>query len=181
MTATSQSQRRKKGGARAQRARPPEPNGKPENGRGHSTNGAVPADSPPAPKAERRLSDEDVEQYVAHLIRGLPPAGACLQLGISIGAVLRRLAEDADLRQRVDDVQWVLRENVKSALYRQAMDGNVSAQRCFLQLIGAGDMTPFRQGFDEDDENWESMTPHDMADKYRTAGVVVPEELEALL
>jgi hypothetical protein len=180
MTATSQSQR-KKTGARAQRVRQTEPNGKPENGRAHRTNGAAPADSPSAPNAEARLSDEDVEQYVAHLIRGASPAGACLQLGISIRALLRRLAEDADLRQRVQDVQWVLRENVKSAVYRQAMEGNVSAQRCFLQLIGVGDMTPFRQGFDDDDENWESMTPHDMADKYRTAGVVVPEELEALL
>ena len=181
MTATSQSQRRKKGGVRAQRARQTEQNGKPENGRVHSTNGAAPADSPPSPKADVPLSDEDVEQYVTHLIRGASPAGACLQLGISIRALLRRLAEDADLRQRVEDVQWVLRENVKSALYRQAMEGNVSAQRCFLQLIGGGDMTPFRQGFDDDDENWESMTPHDMAEKYRTAGVVVPEELEALL
>ena len=178
MTATSQ---KKKGGARPKRARQTEQDSKPVNGRAHKSNGAATPDAPLVPKPETRMSDADVEQYVAHLIRGASPIGACIQLGISIRALLRRLAEDAGFRQRVDDVQWVLRENVKSALYRQAMEGNVPAQRCFLQLLGGGDMTSFRQGFDDDDENWESMTPHDMADKYRTAGIVVPEELEALL
>lgn len=176
MTATSQ---KKKGGARPKRARQTEQQSKPENGRAHKSNGAATADAPLVPKPDARMSDAEIEQYISHLIRGASPIGACMQLGISIRALLRRLTEDAEFRQRVDDVEWVLRENVKSALYRQAMEGNVPAQRCFLQLIGAG--SPVRQGFDDDDENWESMTPHDMADKYRTAGIVVPEELEALL
>lgn len=175
MTATSQ---QKKGGARGKRARQTEQIAQPENGRAHKRNGQATADVP-AVTPDAALSDSDVEQYVSHLIRGASPAGACLQLGLSIGALLKRFAEDAVLRRRVEDVQWVLRENVKSALYRQAMEGNVTAQRCFLQLIDAG--APFRQGFDDDDENWESMTPHDMAEKYRTAGIVVPEELETLL
>ena len=179
MNTTSQSRRKEKGQVRAKRTPNTEHDTKPENGRQQAADDVLPTDSSPGRKLGAAPSESELNQYVSHLIRGASPAGACMQLGISVRSLLRKLAEDADFRRRVDDVQWVLRENVKSALYREAMGGNVSAQRCFLQLVGAGDMTPFRQGFD--DENWESMTPHDMAEKYRTAGVVVPAELEALL
>lgn len=172
---------KRKGGARTKRAPHTEQDPKAENGRTHGTNGRVTDEETGLSQPETELSDADVEQFVSHLIRGASPAGACLQLGIGIRSLLRKLGEDADFRRRVEDVQWVLRENVKSALYRQAMEGNVSAQRSFLQLIAGSDLAPFRQGFDDDGDNWESMTPHDMAEKYRTAGVVVPEELEALL
>ena len=96
--------------------------------------------------------------YLDLLERGASPAGACLELGISREAVRQALEADAAFRDRVHDVNAILSENVRTALYRAAMQGNVTAMSFWLKtspppgwgLLGeAGDETTVPMTFDE--------------------------------
>lgn len=71
--------------------------------------------------------------YLQCLTRGASPAAACLQLGVSVTAVLATIESQAPFRERIEQVNILLSENVAAALYRSAMEGSVSAQQFFLK------------------------------------------------
>lgn len=67
------------------------------------------------------------------LTRGASPAAACGQLAVSVLDVLATIELDEAFRQRLEQVNVLLSQNVAAALYRSAMKGSVSAQTFFLK------------------------------------------------
>jgi hypothetical protein len=73
---------------------------------------------------------------------GASTAGACTKIGIRLDAVWLTVATDERFRQRLEKVKESLDENVKAALYRSAMEGNVSAQTFWLRHLIANGLQP---------------------------------------
>jgi hypothetical protein len=73
------------------------------------------------------------EEFLHLLARGASPAVACTQLGVMLTVVLDQFRTDNLFRQRFEEVQNLLSQNVAAALYRSAMEGSVSAQTFFLK------------------------------------------------
>lgn len=101
---------------------------------------------------------------------------ACQSLGVSISSFMRTLAEDRVFAERVQQAQSSLSQNVAARLYRTAMEGNVAAQKYYLQLQPPPE---WKQGHAETAA--EELMPDELADEYRDAGLDVPPELEALV
>ncbi len=84
---------------------------------------------------ETSLSPEIQDELCSMLQRGASPFGACQQLGISLSAVKETYLADKNFSKQIDQVPNVLSQNVAAALYRQAMEGNVSAQIYWLKTL----------------------------------------------
>jgi hypothetical protein len=111
-------------------------------------------------------------------MRGASPPIACQEMGVGIKVFLRTVAEDAGFHERIRQAGCVLSQNVAARLYRTAMEGDVSAQKSYLQLSPPPEWRG--DGAEADDDPLEGMTPHELAEQYRAAGLEVPPELEAL-
>ncbi|MEZ6049564.1 MAG: hypothetical protein R3C11_29090 [Planctomycetaceae bacterium] len=71
-------------------------------------------------------------QLVQH---GASPMGACQKLDLSTGSFLRTFTEEERFRDEYYAVMTLLSQNVLMALYRQALEGNVSAQTNWLKAM----------------------------------------------
>jgi hypothetical protein len=67
------------------------------------------------------------------MLRGASPALACQQLGVSIEALWRTLQRDTTFFLCLMQLYDTLDHNVVSALYRQALEGSVAAQKFWLE------------------------------------------------
>ncbi|QDU78617.1 hypothetical protein Pla110_03210 [Polystyrenella longa] len=61
--------------------------------------------------------------------------GACQQMGQTTGSFLRTFTEKESFRDEYYAVMTLLSQNVLMALYRQAMEGSVSAQTNWLKAM----------------------------------------------
>jgi hypothetical protein len=118
------------------------------------------------------------EAFLTWYLRGASPPIACQELGVDITAFLRTVAEDPVFFDRMRQAGCVLSQNVAARLYRTAMEGDVSAQKSYLQLSPPPEWR--EDGAEVDEDPLEGMTPHELAEQYRAAGLEVPPELEAL-
>jgi hypothetical protein len=122
------------------------------------------------------LLDADQQAEVMKLVTyGSSPLMACHKLGVSITSFLKTSATDAGFGERLQAAQQALSQNVAARLYQTAMNGNVSAQKCYLEFRPPPewDQAP------NDGAGDEELDPHDLAEAYRAAGLAVPPELEA--
>lgn len=71
--------------------------------------------------------------YLTRLAKGASPAAACAALGLSVSAVLTTMDAEAAFRRQLQQIDQLLSQNVAAALYRAAMEGNVSAQTFLLK------------------------------------------------
>ncbi|QDT36113.1 hypothetical protein [Stratiformator vulcanicus] len=85
------------------------------------------------PNESRCLTSDQQTLLIDVLARGGSPTAACSQLGVTFETYLATWAEDAAFRERLAAVTAALSQNVASALYRQAMEGSVSAQQFWLK------------------------------------------------
>jgi hypothetical protein len=109
---------------------------------------------------------------------GAPPPVACQEMGVALAGFLRTVAEDRGFHERIRQAGCVLSQNVAARLYRAAMEGDVSAQKSYLQMNPPPEWRD--EGAADDAALLEGMTPHELAEQYRAAGLAVPPELEAL-
>jgi hypothetical protein len=116
------------------------------------------------------------EEVVKRVTYGLSPLAACHQLGVSITSFHKTSAADETFAERLQSAQHALSQNVAARLYRTAMDGNVSAQKCYLEFRPPPEWASASSAHSEDEE----LDPHELAEGYRAAGMAVPSELEAL-
>jgi len=112
-------------------------------------------------------------------MRGASPFGACQQLGIPLESLKQIYAAEEAFRHRIDQVHEILSQNVAAALYRQAMEGNVSAQSFWLKVLPPpGWHQPTKPGpaprtFDE---TLEQLTDDELFELARAMGVYLPRE-----
>lgn len=85
-----------------------------------------------APEAEL-LTPEEQEQVWSWLVKGASPQVACQQLGLSLPAFWRTLEGDVAFATALQQLFDTLSHNVLAALYRAAMEGNVTAQQFWLR------------------------------------------------
>jgi len=67
------------------------------------------------------------------LANGASPAIACRQLGVSFFVYLNTWCREQSFRQHCEAIGAALSQNVAAALYRQAIEGSVSAQTFWLR------------------------------------------------
>ena len=123
------------------------------------------------------LDDAQQAEVLQRLMAGGAPSAVCQNLGLSITSYYRTLAENESFAERVQQVCNTLMQNVLTVLYQEAMRGNVTAQRQFLQLSRKDTALSPDQTNDIDP----GISPHELAEAYRAAGLDLPPELEALL
>lgn len=133
---------------------------------------AIPVSSAEAP----RLSAAQQDTCLRLMFLGASPPMACASLKVSITSFQRTVDEDGEFAVRVQQTLGSLSQNVAARLYRTAMDGNVSAQRCYLQMRPPPEWTECAPAA----ADLEELEPDELADEYRAAGLDVPAELEAL-
>lgn len=124
------------------------------------------------------FTPEQQDAFLTWYLQGASPPVACRQLGVGITVFLRTAAEVPEFHERIRQAGCILRQNVAARLYRTAMEGDVSAQKSYLQL--SPDAAWQDEGAAADDDPLEGLTPHELAEQYRAAGLDVPPELEAL-
>ncbi|MFO1094637.1 MAG: hypothetical protein U0992_15225 [Planctomycetaceae bacterium] len=110
------------------------------------------------------------------MLMGASAPMACAVLKVSITSFQRSVDEDAEFAQRLQQTQGGLSQNVAARLYRTAMEGNVSAQRYYLQLRPP----PEWKDASASTVDLEELEPNELADEYRAAGLDIPAELQAL-
>lgn len=133
---------------------------------------AYPVEGAYAPLLDAWQQDE----LLKRVTYGASPLSACHQLGVSITSFLKTSETDATFAERLHAAQRALSQNVAARLYRTAMDGNVSAQKCYLDFRPPPEWTAPPSTSHEDEE----LDPHELVEEYRAAGIAVPAELEAL-
>lgn len=80
-----------------------------------------------------RLTDEQIDEYLALLEIGAPPLLACQRLGIKFDLVESTLVADPEFVEQVEQVKRLLADNVAAALYKKALSGSVYAQLHYLR------------------------------------------------
>lgn len=119
------------------------------------------------------------DEYVQMLARGASPSAACLRLGISVAALNRAIEGDEAFRAQLAGVRVMLSQNVAAALYRSAMEGNVTAMTFWLKASPPpgwnADDSPSQQ-FHTFDDTLDRLSDSDLAQLARSVGVDVPDE-----
>ncbi|NJN00640.1 MAG: TonB-dependent receptor, partial [Aquincola sp.] len=121
--------------------------------------------------AARLLNAAEQDTFLQWLTCGASPLSACQKLGLSVTSFVKTSAFDMEFAERVQQVQSALSQVVAARLYRTAIDGNVSAQRYYLQLRPPPEwkQAPVA-GVD-----LEELEPDELADEYRAAGTGCPD------
>ena len=122
------------------------------------------------------LDAHQQNEVVKRVTYGSSPLAACHQLGVSITSFQKTSETDAAFAERLQAAQRALSQNVAARMYQTAMDGNVSAQKCYLEFRPP----PEWDATSNDAPGDEELDPHGLAEAYRAAGLAVPAELEAL-
>jgi len=81
------------------------------------------------------LNEAEQAEYLSLLGRGASPAVACRQLLVELDELAITLEEFPRFAARVRRVTELLSQNVAAALYRSALEGNVTAQSCYLRHV----------------------------------------------
>jgi len=125
------------------------------------------------------FTKSEQQAAVELLSGGLSPAGVCRKLGRSLAEFFNTLNRDLSFRDEVQSVPTVLGQNVASALYKAALEGNVTAQTFWLR----NNPPPGWKGDDADTmtDPFESMTDDELIELARTQGIALPPEVEAAI
>jgi len=123
-----------------------------------------------------RLNTAQQDKCLKLMLLGASPPMACASLKVSITSFQRTLDEDAEFAARVQQSLGGLSQNVAARMYRTAMEGNVTAQRHYLQMRPP----PEWRETATSETDLEELQPDELANEYRAAGLDVPVELQAL-
>ena len=91
------------------------------------------AESQAATGADSGLSAEQCEELVGLLLKGASVRVACKEMGVPVWSALRAIESEAELAQRVREVNGLRSQDVAAALYQAAMKGSVTAQTFWLR------------------------------------------------
>src|SRR5690606_9307466 len=92
--------------------------------------------------------------------------------------VLATIEQDEAFRERLDQVNVLLSQNVAAALYRSAMEGSVSAQTFFLKNQPPPNWQQ-SQSTEATDDPFNRMSDEELLDFCRASGIDWPTETEA--
>jgi len=130
------------------------------------------------------LTAQQQQLVLQLLLRGASPAGACQQLGVSAFTFARTFRDDQHFRKRVEEVQQMLGQNVASALYRAALEGNVSAQTFWLKTKPPPGWQTDHPETDQPrtfDDFFDQLSDHELLELARAMGVDLSPEIERAL
>jgi hypothetical protein len=122
------------------------------------------------------LNSTDQAAVLELLAKGASPAGVCRQLELSLADFFHTTQYDPEFRRRVETTQHSLGQNVASALYKAAMEGNVTAQTFWLRQSPPPGWTGKDAKMTTDD--LDRMTDDELLDLARAHGVALPPEIE---
>jgi hypothetical protein len=128
------------------------------------------------------LGSGERERFVGLLLKGASLAVACARIGVSVWAALRTIAQDADLARRLREVNALLSQNVKAALYRGAMEGNVTAQTFWLRSSPPPEWSSMEAAADMPqtyDEVLDGLTDEQLVELARAMGIGLAPEGQA--
>lgn len=82
----------------------------------------------------RTITIADIEPLVAEYNGNI--AAIARRLGVSRGTIHNRMKDSPTLARAIDDARETMIDNVESALYRQVLEGNVTAMIFWLKTQG---------------------------------------------
>ena len=126
------------------------------------------------------LTSELERSFLELLSRGASPAAACRELGVSVSRIQQALVEDEEFRACWEEVNVTLSQNIQAALYRSAMEGNVSAQTYWLKSNPPPGWSPdSMEPLESIDEFFDELSDDELLDLARAMEINLPPEIEA--
>ena len=126
------------------------------------------------------LTSKLEQSFLELLSRGASPAAACRELGVSVSMIQQALVEDKEFRARWEEVNVTLSQNIQAALYRSAMEGNVSAQTYWLKSNPPPGWSPdSMEPLESIDEFFDELSDDELLDLARAMEINLPPEIEA--
>jgi|GEM_PF-5841035 len=123
------------------------------------------------------LDDREQSLFLDLFARGASPQATCQKLGIAVEALLRTFQRDPTFQARRDQIEQLLSQNVAAALYRAAMEGNVSAQTYWLKSNPPQHWREDRNELPEKFQDLEKLSDDDLKRISIFIGEQVPQEL----
>ena len=94
--------------------------------------------------------------------------------------IQQALVEDKEFRARWEEVNVTLSQNIQAALYRSAMEGNVSAQTYWLKSNPPPGWSPdSMEPLESIDEFFDELSDDELLDLARAMEINLPPEIEA--
>ncbi|MCH7987751.1 MAG: hypothetical protein IID46_01230 [Planctomycetes bacterium] len=94
--------------------------------------------------------------------------------------IQQALVEDEEFRARWEEVNVTLSQNIQAALYRSAMEGNVSAQTYWLKSNPPPGWSPDSlEPLESIDEFFDELSNDELLDLARAMEINLPPEIEA--
>ncbi|MCH7688327.1 MAG: hypothetical protein IH899_16875 [Planctomycetes bacterium] len=126
------------------------------------------------------LTSELEQSFLELLSRGASPAAACRELGLSVSMIQQALVKDEEFRALWEEVNVTLSQNIQAALYRSAMEGNVSAQTYWLKSNPPPGWSPdSMEPLESIDEFFDELSDDELLDLARAMEINLPPEIEA--
>lgn len=137
---------------------------------------SVTSDDPPT---SQLLSAEQRELFLNWLAKGASPTMVCQRLFLSMHDVAETLNHDEDFRQRWQEIDESLSQNVVSALYQSAMNGSVTAQTFWLKHHPPPGWCghPSEQESEKEQQSFEALSDEELLELAGTLGLDPPPEL----
>ena len=129
-------------------------------------------DAEAASTATDLLSPDEQEQVWSWLVKGASPQVACQQLRLSLPAFWRTLKGDVQFATALQQLFDTLSHNVLAALYRAAMEGNVTAQQFWLRHRPAREW--LAPATPETADDLESLADAELLQQAFAAGAAIP-------
>lgn len=130
------------------------------------------------PDGEAPLLNREQQQLYLNLIaRGASPAGACQQLGLPPMSLVLTAEQDAAFAALLKRVKELLSQNVAAALYRAAMEGNVSAQTFYLKNLPPPEW-PTDDALDTPPDSLDALDDDALLDRFREEATRLLAEVE---
>jgi hypothetical protein len=107
------------------------------------------------------LTPEQQREYVTALRNGLPALSACNLIGVPYEAVLQTEDVDADFAEQTLLAGAILSQNAAAALYKQGLNGSVSALTFLLRNQPPPEWTRRTVGAMSDDE-LDNLSPEEL-------------------
>ncbi|MFW6125357.1 MAG: hypothetical protein ACOC46_04345 [Pirellulales bacterium] len=142
----------------------------------------------PRNRRGRLLDPDEQERFLELLSRGAGRVFICRKMRISYDSYLRTVEQEPEFREAVRRTLEGIDQNVETALYRSAMEGNVTAQTFWLRYrrpAGWQDPDPkaaksaAQRGAatPSDEDDLESLSDRELLERARAEGIDLAPEI----
>jgi hypothetical protein len=127
----------------------------------------------------RRLRKSEQDAILELLFKGWGKIRACRELGLSYESLIRTVEERTEFGERVLEASKGKNEAIEMALYKAALEGNVTAQRFWLQHQTDPEQPLAEKQLDvlSEEDDLSTLSDEELIERARTVGIDLPPKI----